>query len=282
MLKKTLLGGAALISLFIVYVVYSLRAEGFLRTPQYDTVAPSIPKIQQSTASNILVLSKTNSFIHKEGIPAATKMLAELAVENGWNLYQTDNAATHNALDLSRFDVVVWNNTSGDILTLEQRQAFRTWLVSGGKWLGLHAAGGDTSYDWDWYVNTLLGAQFFAHTTSPQFQTATVSVADKSALTLHLPALWSIPQEEWYAFDRNPRDTGSSILLALEESSYRTDEWLMPDPSMPGEHPIAWTHPLGQGKVIYSAIGHTAATYSLASYRTFIANAINQLAAHQE
>ena len=137
-------------------VFFSLRSSGMFRTPQYDSQAPVIPDLEYPA---VLVLSKTNGFIHKEGLPAATSMLSELASEQGWHIYQTENAATHNAADLARFDVVIWNNTSGDILTPEQREVFKSWLLGGGRWLGLHAAGGDPAYDWDWYVNTLLGAQ---------------------------------------------------------------------------------------------------------------------------
>jgi type 1 glutamine amidotransferase len=275
MFKKILIAVLVVVIVLAGFVVYQLRSHGLLRAPQYDSVAPVLPELQGPA---VLVLSKTNGFIHKEGLPAATTMLAELASENGWSIYQTDNAATHNTLDLERFDVVVWNNTSGDILTPEQRADFKAWLSSGGKWLGLHAAGGDPSYDWDWYANTLLGAQFFGHTMSPQFQDAQVMVAEPSELTSHLDSPWLIAQEEWYAFDRNPRDTGSSILLALDESSYDTEETFFPEPTMPDEHPIAWTHQVGEGTIIYSGIGHTAATYSLPAYREFIAKAINRLA----
>jgi type 1 glutamine amidotransferase len=275
MLKKILL--VVLIAIIVAagYVLYTLRSNGILRFPTYDTVAPTLPDLQRPA---ILVLHKTNGFIHKEGLPAAQAMLAELATDNDWHIYQTDNAATHNTLDLARFDVVIWNNTSGDILTGEQRAAFKAWLSSGGQWLGLHAAGGDPSYDWNWYVDTMLGAQFFGHTMSPQFQDADVLVSNPDEpLTAHLPSPWRVESEEWYAFDRNPRDTGSTILLALDESTYDTQETIIPDASMPGEHPIAWTHKLGEGTVIYSAIGHTAQTYSTAEYREFIVKSIGKL-----
>ncbi|MFK8049112.1 MAG: ThuA domain-containing protein [Halioglobus sp.] len=274
MLKKIIIAVVLALLVFAGIVFFNLRSDGLFRTPVYDTEAPAIPELQHPA---VLVLSKTNGFIHKEGLPAARKMLDELAAQNSWHLYQTENAATHNAEDLARFDVVIWNNTSGDILTPEQREAFKSWLEGGGQWLGLHAAGGDPSYDWQWYVDTLIGAQFFGHTMSPQFQDADVLVVDDSPLTAGLPRPWNIAQEEWYAFDRNPRDTGATILLALDESSYDTSETVFPDPTMPGEHPIAWTHTIGQGTVIYSAIGHTAATYQLPEYRQFLVKSINHL-----
>ena len=274
MIKTILAGLVVLLLLAAGYIYLQLRSDGLFREPVYDNVAPTLPELSRPA---VLVLHKTNGFIHKEGLPAALVMLETLAIDNGWSIYQTDNAATHNAADLERFDVVVWNNTSGDILTEEQRDDFRAWLEAGGQWLGLHAAGGDPSYEWQWYVDTLLGAQFIGHTMSPQFQDADVLKADASPLTEHLPSPWRIANEEWYAFDRNPRETGSSILLVMDESSYDTEETFFPDASMPGEHPIAWTHPIGEGRVIYSAIGHQAATYELPEYREFVEKAVNAM-----
>ncbi|MFT4822178.1 MAG: type 1 glutamine amidotransferase [Halioglobus sp.] len=274
MLKMIIIAVVLALVVFTSITFFNLRSNGLFRSPVYDAQAPDIPDLKHPA---ILVLSKTNGFIHKEGLPAAGKMLEELALEHNWHLYQSENAATHNPTDLARFDVVIWNNTSGDILTLEQRRAFKSWLSDGGQWLGLHAAGGDPSYDWRWYADTLIGAQFFGHTMSPQFQDADVLVVAQSELTEQLPRPWTIPQEEWYAFDRNPRDTGSTILLALDETSYDTDETVFPDPSMPGEHPIAWTHSIGKGTIIYSGIGHGAATYELPEYREFLVRSINSL-----
>jgi uncharacterized protein len=274
MLKKILLIVFVSVLVLAALVFYRLRSDGLFRAPQYDTVAPFIPELAHPA---VLVLNKTNGFIHKEGLPAADQMLEQLAAEQGWHLYTTDNAASHNSADLARFDLVIWNNTSGDILTPDQRADFKAWLLAGGRWLGLHAAGGDPSYDWSWYVDTLLGAQFFGHTMSPQFQDAQVLVVEPSGLTGHLDNPWRIEQEEWYAFDRNPRASGSTILLALDETSYDTEEMVFPDPTMPGEHPIAWAHDVGDGRVIYSGIGHTAATYSLPAYREFIRKAVQQL-----
>lgn len=269
--KKFVVSMLVLLIVLVGLAIGYLNYTGILRSPEYDTVAPVIPELKHPA---VLVLSKTNGFIHREALPAATEMLNELADKNGWHLYQTENAATHNTRDLARFDVVVWNNTSGDILTSEQRQAFKNWLLSGGQWLGLHAAGGDISYDWNWFPETLIGAQFTGHTLSPQLQDASVVVTSMSGLTAHLDNPWTVAQEEWYAFDRNPRDGGSEILLTLDESSYKTDS-MFGDASMPGEHPIAWMHKVGEGTIIYSAIGHTAATYALAPYRELITRFIN-------
>ena len=90
---------------------------------------------------------------------------------------------------------------------------------------------------------------------------------DAMAMTDHLPERWNIASEEWYAFDRNPRDSGSEIVLTIDEDSYITagTKFYYSD-SMEGEHPLAWRHQLGAGRVFYNSIGHRAATYSIPEF----------------
>ena len=250
-----------------------LKAVGFFPRADYDTLAPIIPSFDRPA---ILVLNKVNGFIHVDALPAADAMLSTIARQRGWDIFITDNAASHNPDDLKKFQAIVWNNVSGDVLTTEQRAALKGWIEQGGGWVGLHAAGGDFSYQWDWYVQTLIGAQFVGHSMRPQFQDADVLVADGGVeVTAHLPDRWTVHNEEWYAFDRIPGDGDYEVLLTLDEASYNTrGKTFMGQDRMAGEHPITWRHHLGQGRVFYSAIGHQAATYSLPEYQQLIANAI--------
>jgi hypothetical protein len=97
-------------------------------------------------------------------------------------------------------------------------------------------------------VESLLGAQFIGHTMFEQFRSADVLVTDPElAMTDHLPAVWRVAQEEWYAFDSNPRDKGYEVLLVADESSYMDESEgrgsLFPF-HMEGEHPLVWRHTL--------------------------------------
>ena len=273
-IKRTLWAVFAIVLLLGGITYYQLKSIGIIPRADYDTVAPVLPEFKKPA---VLIFTKTNGFIHKDAIPVAQAVFSELVSAEGWEPYLTDNGAVHSPELLNRFDVIIWNNVSGDVLTEEQRSALKEWIENGGGWLGVHASGGDFSYQWDWYVDTLIGAQFVGHTMKPQFQDADVQTADKQlSITSHLPAAWNVKQEEWYAFDQNPRDKGYEILLTLDESSYKTmgASWLGVD-SMPGEHPIAWRHTLGQGRVLYSAIGHQPYTYQLAEYQTFLSKAMH-------
>ena len=246
------------------------KSIGIIPRADYDEVAPRMPDLKRPA---ILVLNKVNGFIHKDALPAADNMFRQIAREKGWDIFVTDNAASHNTADLQHFDVVIWNNVSGDVLTEQQRTDFKAWIEQGGGWLGVHASGGDASYQWPRYPKELIGAQFVGHTMDPQFQDADVLVVDgPKDVTSHLPQRWTIPNEEWYAFDSNPREKGYEILLVMDTSSYVTTgkSLFFVTDKMDGEHPIAWRHLLGDGRVFYSGIGHQAATYSIPEYREFL------------
>lgn len=272
-IKRILLSLVVIIVVFAGVAYYQLKSIGIIPSANYETLAPVLPEF---TKPAVLIFTKTNGFVHKDAIPVAKSVLSELIVAQGWEPYLSDNGAVHSPELLKQFDFIIWNNVSGDVLTEEQRAALKSWLENGGGWLGIHASGGDFSYQWDWYVESLIGAQFVGHTMKPQFQDADVIVADNSlAITEHLPLPWTVKQEEWYAFDQNPRDKGYEILLTLDESSYLTSgkSWLGTD-TMAGEHPIAWRHELGKGRVLYSAIGHQPATYQVPEYQAFLSKAM--------
>ena len=273
-LKYTLLATLVLVVVGGAGVYFKLKEMGVIPRAIYETEAPPLPEF---TRPAILVLSKANGFIHVDALPAGEAMLQRIADARGWDIYLTDNAATHNAADLAKFAVVVWNNVSGDVLTEEQRADFKAYVSGGGGWVGIHASGGDPSYQWDWYVDTLVGAQFVGHTMDPQFQDADVLVTDAALpLTRHLTSPWTIPQEEWYAFDDSPRAKGYEILLTMDKDSYITKGkglFFLRD-NMDGEHPIAWRHELGEGRALYSAIGHQGATYDIPEFQQLISNAI--------
>ena len=67
-------------------------------------------------------------------------------------------------------------------------------------------------------------------------------------------------------------------MLTVDESSYQVKgDSLFGSDHMPGEHPIAWRHALGKGRVLYSAIGHQPHTYRLADYQRFLVEAMHWL-----
>jgi len=238
----------------------------------YETTPPKLPADLPSPA--ILVFSKTNGFRHDEAIVAANAMFRDLARDRTWSVYATESGGVFNAAQLARFDAVVWNNASGDVLTPAQQAAFKDYLLAGGGFVGIHGSGGDPSYRWRWYVDELIGAQFIGHIMWPQFQRATIQVEDLDHPAMAgLPRLWE-RTDEWYSFDRSVRPAGYRVLATLDESSYEPLGLLRGDLSMGGDHPIVWSHCVGNGRALFSALGHTGESYSEPQHREMLANAV--------
>ena len=241
---------------------------------KHETVAPEIPLTIEQPA--ILLFTKTNSFRHVKGIAAGASFFKSLAPERGWSVFHTENSAVFNAEDLSRFDVVMFHNASGDTLSKDQQQEFQHWLQAGGGWVGTHSAGDGSHQDWPWYVENLIGAKFTAHIMGPQFQLAQV----RNELPEHpamagLPAHWQ-HEEEWYSWEESPNRQDFVVLATIDEDSYTPVQKLFDsevDLRM-GYHPVVWSRCIDKGRAIYSAMGHAAEAYDNAEHRQLLANAI--------
>lgn len=237
----------------------------------YETTPPALPAGIKRPA--ILVFSKTNGFRHEEAIPAANKLFQQIAADNGWGYFQTENGATFNPAMLNRFDAVIFNNTSGDVFTPDQRAAFKAFIEKGGGFVGIHAAGDNSHAAWDWYMQSILGATFTEHTMRPQFQTATVIVENVAHSAVQkLPGSWR-HLEEWYSFDHSPRTTGAKVLITVDERTYQPVGFFGKDLKM-GDHPVVWSRCVGKGRALYSAFGHHEATFANQRQRQLLLNAI--------
>ncbi len=248
-------------------------------TETYDTVPPHITEWMPQPA--ILVFSATKGWRHNEGIAGADLFFTELASEHRYGLFTTVNSAVFNSDDLSRFDVVVFNNMTGDTLSPEQEKAFQLWFEAGGAWIGLHSAGDDTHQAWEWYQNTLIGPLFIGHPMRPQFSPAKLVSLNKSH-----PIMEGMPEEwrhldEWYSFNSTPQAHNMTPLIGLDETSiWPTEDAYLEDSEMrmgdtPAKHPIIWTNCAKAGRSFYSAIGHMHTSYEDETYRLLLNNAFD-------
>lgn len=242
--------------------------DGVVRCARYDNERPRFAL--KRGRPHLLLFEKITGFKDAASVNAAHAMFVEMAARKGWDVAVTDKAGAFTPASLARFDAVIWNNVSGDVLTLSQRRAFRSYLENGGAFVGVHGSGGDPVYFWDWYADRLIGARFKGHPMHPQFQEARIKVEDKNnPAAAHLPPEWTM-KDEWYSFKTNPRSAGVHVIATLDEGSY--------DPKSEGlamgDHPIAWTNRIGRGKIFYSAIGHRPETYSDPHYVAMIEDAL--------
>lgn len=245
-------------------------ADKVARCARYDNDVPQFTLTPGKP--HVLLFEKINGFKDTPSVNAAHAAFLALAAKNGWSLVSTESGGAFNPATLAKFDVVIWNNISGDVLTLSQRKAFQGFLARGGGFIGVHGSAGDPAYFWDWYADKLIGARFLAHPMAPQFQEARIVVDKAHPLAGVLPAEWRMT-DEWYSFSTNPRAAGAKVLLTLDESTYKPVGPMGLDLKM-GDHPIAWTNCIGKGRMFYSAIGHRPETYSQPEYVALLERAI--------
>lgn len=244
---------------------------------EHDATAPEIPAdFGQGRSLRVLVFSKTNSFRHDDGIAGARRALDAIAARRGLALFHSENGALFTPELLSRFDVVVFSNASGDMLSDEQDRAFETWLTQGGGWIGLHAAGDLSHAAWAWYQQNLIGGHFIGHILGPQTQAARVVVEDREhAVTRDLPPEFT-HEEEWYAWDQSARALGFHVLLTVDEASYDPRIRFMGSDTdiRMGDHPIVWWRCVGRGRALYSTMGHWGRAYANPPYAKLLENAL--------
>jgi type 1 glutamine amidotransferase len=214
---------------------------------------------------NVLVFSKTTGFRH-DSIPQGITAIETLGAEHGFTVDSTEDAARFSDAALARYKVVVFLNTTGDILDAGEKAAFERYIRSGGGgFVGIHSAS-DTEYGWPWY-GRLVGTWFASH---PQIQRATVHIANSDhPSTKGLPTAWE-RTDEWYNFRSNPRGV-VQVLATLDEATYSGG-------AMGADHPITWCQTVDRGHSWYTAMGHTKESYDEPLFRLHLLGGIENAA----
>jgi cytochrome c len=219
----------------------------------------------------ILVFSKTAGFRHSsidEGIAA----LNLLGTQQGIQVDEIEESTLFTDEVLNRYDVVVFLSTTSDVLNDEQQAAFERYIRSGHGYVGIHSAT-DTEYLWPWY-GQLTGGYFRNHPPGTPVATAVVEDPEHHS-TRHLPLRWT-RNDEWYNYqspinpmvnggglDYSTRNSGVHVLLTMDESTYTEQDG---SDGVDDDHPISWCKLYDGGRMWYTGLGHTEATYLDANF----------------
>ncbi|HEY0638499.1 MAG TPA: ThuA domain-containing protein [Pseudonocardiaceae bacterium] len=243
---------------------YLTGAVGALALLACGAVATPPAAVAADTPYDVLVFSKTAGFRH-DSIAAGTQAIQQLGAANSFTVTATEDAAAFSTANLSRFEAVVFLNTTGDVLNATQQTAFESYIRAGGGYVGVHAAA-DTEYSWPFY-GELVGAYFASH---PAIQQVTQRVENRAhAATAHLGQTW-VRTDELYNYRTNPRST-ARVLVTLDESTYSGG-------SMGADHPHTWCKPFQGGRAFYTGNGHTQASYSEPGFRSMLLGGIRYAA----
>jgi type 1 glutamine amidotransferase len=207
------------------------------------------------TKKRVLVFTRSQGYYH-ESIPAGIKAIQKLGDENNFAVDTTQDSTNFVDANLKKYAAVIFCNSSGrNLFTKDQQAAIQRYIRGGGGFMGIHSAAcnyanlkpGDV--DWLW-CHQLVGATFTNH---PTPQNAEFDVADQTnAATAHLPRRW-LWHDELYNFKDIQSDI--HVLLKIDENTYKGGQ-------VGANHPMAWYHEFDGGRAFYTALGHSADSYS--------------------
>lgn len=207
--------------------------------------------------TSILIFSGTMGFRH-DCISAGVRAVEELARDADVASVATEDGGEFTSGVLDEVDAVVWMQASGTgLLNAAQRNAYEEFTARGGGFAGVHAAS-DAERDWTLY-SQLVGARFRNHPT--HLQTGRIRIerpGDRSTQGIPNPWVWN---EEWYAFETNPRST-VEVIASIAEDSYSPG-----DASMGADHPIVWRTSVGASYAWYTSLGHEATAFEDSVFR---------------
>eukprot|EP00730_Choanoeca_flexa_P014836 TRINITY_DN6630_c0_g1_i1.p1 TRINITY_DN6630_c0_g1~~TRINITY_DN6630_c0_g1_i1.p1 ORF type:complete len:237 (+),score=61.91 TRINITY_DN6630_c0_g1_i1:268-978(+) len=213
----------------------------------------------------ILVVTTAHDYKH-ECIDAATNRVKQLALSHDIGCDVCADVAQYfnDSNTLKSYDLIVFNNNSGEVFNEQQKAVFEEFVSSGKALLGIHAATAaflsgedasgaqemETTYP---FFADAWGASFTDH---PPLQDGIVktnqSVCDN--LQLKLPISYAT-NDEWYNFDRNVYDNESITVVAEADISS------IGGSKMQDRHPLIWYHEPYGTRVFYTALGHHPKAY---------------------
>jgi len=217
------------------------------------TVAPPTSMAADADAGfRVLVFSKTLGYRHAS-IADGVKAIRELGLANGFAVDATEDSGAIARTILQRYRAVVFLSVTGNVLDPEQQAAFKDYVLNGGGFAAIHGAvfGPLACEDqWAWYGEMFCCA-FKNHS---GIVPATVDIEDPAhPSTVGLPTRWQ-RTDEWYNFSGTPRGR-AHVLATVDESTYSGG-------AMGRDHPIAWCRNVKNGRMWYTAMGHTESSYA--------------------
>jgi type 1 glutamine amidotransferase len=219
------------------------------------------PEPLRSGPFKALVYTKTRDYRHDGGIAAGKQMFADLASQYEFEVTESEDFS-FTAENLANYEVVVFLNTTGDILNADDEAAFEHWITTKhGAFVGAHAAA-DTEQSWIFYKE-LTGQYHNLHTICCS---ESPIVWEPDALDFPgvkgLPSPW-LRTSEWFRFNDFPSwsaKPGFKILGTVQIQGVT--------------HPVSFAREFMNFRSFYTSLGHDRATFEDAQMRHHIAGGL--------
>ena len=222
---------------------------------------------------HVLVMAETGG-VHGPFVKEAKVWLEDLAKKENFTVDYIENADKINDDFLSKYQLFLQLNYPPYAWNDVAKEAFKKYMTEGmGGWVGLHHASLIGEFDgyhpWPWFQDFMGGITWKNYI--PKFASGRVNVEDKDHPVMKdVPASFVIKKEEWYTYDKSPRESADvHVIASVDESSY------VPDGKVKmGDHPVIWTNDKIKARNIYIFMGHSPVLFDDDAYKLILKNAI--------
>lgn len=247
--------GKKLAIIFIALLAIIFSQMSFAATPRFKA----------------LILAERGG-IHEPFVLAALDWLNTYSKEQNFEFTVISHANEIDETLLSKYQVIVQLNYAPYNWGDKAMAAFVKYIEQGqGGWVGLHHASLLGEFDgfpmWDWFSKFMGGIIYKNYIAAKA--SATVNIEDKNNPVMkRIPASFTIPDDEWYTYNVDPRPN-VHVIATVDESTYKPDS----DIKM-GDHPVIWTNEKVKAKNIYFQFGHSPLLLVSKEFKTMLGNAI--------
>jgi aryl-phospho-beta-D-glucosidase BglC (GH1 family)/type 1 glutamine amidotransferase len=219
----------------------------------------------------VLALAESGGH-HVAFTKAAKPWLMQLGKQHGFELEFINNTASITEAFLASYRLVLQLDFVPYGWKPEAMRALRAYVEEGrGGWVGLHHAsllGDFEGYTmWPWFSDFMGNIKFKDYI--PKFASGTVHVeAPAHPCMKDVPESFTIEREEWYTYDRSPRDN-VRVLASVDEASYSPGSNVVM-----GDHPVIWTNENVPARNVYIFMGHGPDLFENRAFTTILSNSI--------
>lgn len=233
---------------------------------------PELCSAQSSqTKFRVIAIAEAGG-IHKPFVDAAKAWLTQEALTDGFTIdYIQDTNAIDDAF-LSRYQLFIQLNYPPYAWTTTAVKAFQRFIEEGrGGWIGFHHATLLGEFDgyamWPWFSQFMGCIRFTNYI--PGFASGVVTTEDPTHPVMRgVPKNFLIEHEEWYTYDKSPRDA-VRVLASVDEHTYKPNT-----ETKMGDHPVIWTNEHMKARNVYIFMEHHADLFQDKNFTTIFHNAI--------
>jgi type 1 glutamine amidotransferase len=216
-----------------------------------------------------IVLTERGGY-HESFVAAGLNWLEQYARQENFEYVVINKPDTITKEFLKDYKLFIQLNFPPYMWSDESKAAFEDYIDNGkGAWIGFHHASLLGEFDgypmWPWFSDFLGGIRFKNYVAARADGEIHIE-KKKHPVFAGLPSHFNLPGEEWYTFDKNPREK-AEVLANVDENSYKPQTEIKM-----GDHPVIWCNPKKKARNIYFLFGHHGGLFDVKEFRQLLTN----------